>query len=98
MLGRRGVLRFLALLPYVWLALFLVVLVGLIAIAFGRAGAVEPMIHGRRRSSNTSASSRRRLSAPAGHSALMAGIVALTATVLPTLSPADLSLDAGAST
>ena len=31
MLGRRGVLRFLALPPYVWLALFLVVPVGLIA-------------------------------------------------------------------
>lgn len=85
MLGRRGFLRFLALPPYLWLALFLVVPVILIGIISLRP---EP---GPLRFSNPWAPSlvqyQRILETPAylrqlGISALMAVIVALTATVL----------------
>ena len=85
MLGRRGVLRFLALPPYVWLALFLVVPVGLIATISLRPepGPLSfddpwtPSLVQYQRIIETPAYLRQ-----LGISALMAGIVALTATVL----------------
>src|SRR6188472_3111685 len=85
MLGRRGVLRFLALPPYVWLALFLVVPVGLIATISLRPepGPLSfddpwtPSLIQYQRIFETPAYLRQ-----LGISALMAGIVALTATVL----------------
>ena len=85
MLGRRGVLRFLALPPYVWLALFLVVPVGLIATISLRPepGPLSfddpwtPSLIQYQRIIETPAYLRQ-----LGISALMAAIVALTATVL----------------
>lgn len=85
MLGGRGVLRFLALPPYVWLALFLVVPVGLIATISLRPepGPLSfddpwtPSLVQYQRIIETPAYLRQ-----LGISALMAGIVALTATVL----------------
>lgn len=85
MLGRRGVLRFLALPPYVWLALFLVLPVGLIATISLRPepGPLSfddpwtPSLVQYQRIIETPAYLRQ-----LGISALMAGIVALTATVL----------------
>lgn len=85
MLGRRGVLRFLALPPYVWLALFLVVPVGLIATISLRpeAGPLRfgdpwtPSLVQYEKILGEAAYVRQ-----LGISALMAGIVALTATLL----------------
>jgi spermidine/putrescine transport system permease protein len=86
MLGRRGVLRFLALPPYVWLALFLVVPVGLIGMISlrpepGPLSFDDPwtpsLIQYQRIIIETPAYMRQ-----LGISALMAVIVALTATVL----------------
>ena len=85
MLGRRGVLRFLALPPYVWLALFLVVPVGLIAVISLRPepGPLSfddpwtPSFVQYEKFVETPAYLRQ-----LGISALMAAIVALTATVL----------------
>lgn len=85
MLGRRGVLRFLALPPYVWLALFLVVPVGLIAMISLRpeTGPLKftdpftPSLVQYQRIWDTPAYLRQ-----LGISALMAGIVAFTATIL----------------
>lgn len=85
MLGRRGVLRFLALPPYVWLALFLVVPVGLIALISLRPepGPLQfsdpwtPSLIQYQRIFETPAYLRQ-----LGISALMAVIVAATATAL----------------
>ena len=85
MLGRRGVLRFLALPPYVWLALFLVIPVGLIAMISLRPepGPLSfddpwtPSLVQYQRIFETPAYLRQ-----LGISALMALIVALTAVVL----------------
>ena len=85
MLGRRGALRFLAFPPYVWLALFLVVPVGLIAMISLRpeTGPMSfddpwsPSLVQYQRIFETPAYLRQ-----LGISALMAGIVALTATLL----------------
>lgn len=85
MLGRRGVLRFLALPPYVWLVLFLIVPVGLIATISLRPepGPLRftdpwtPSLVQYEKILGTSSYVRQ-----LGISALMAGIVALTATVL----------------